>query len=357
MSESGPAATLIDLRRQVRATLNLLAGEWRHGRNHPLPLRRRLACLRHGFNTRTVFFYGTEGVPDPRLYVSDWQEWAFSRRPNRSYGLLLDDKLLFWLMMSGLTPHVAALEGFIEQGRFSPLEGSGLAACPVGQLIAGAREPLVIKPARGYHGTGVAIIEPGAATLKVSGRSIPLEAFVSGLRRGVHVVAPPIRQASYSRTVFPGSANSIRLMTVIDVDSGEPFVPFAVHRFGSVQTAPLDAFFRGGVAAPIDIPTGRMGPALALPREGRRSIEAHPDTGARITGVAIPGWQAICEHMLGVARQLPFLPYIGWDIIVTDDGFVINEGNTDPSLRLLQTFAPALGDERFARFLRRYRAV
>ena len=305
MSSSGVATKLADVRRQVRATVNLVSGELRHGSDYPLPLTQRLACLRHGFNTRTAFFYGSGGVPDRRLYVSDWQEWAFSRRPNRSYTLLLDDKLLFWLMMIELTPRVAPLLGYIQHGCFKPFEGSGRASCTAAQLVAGSDSPLVIKPARGYHGTGVAIVEPGQVTLKVSGKSVTLETFLSGLRRGVHVVAPPIRQAAYSATIFPGSANSIRLMTVIDEDSGEPFIPFAVHRFGSMRTAPLDAFFRGGVAASVDVETGRMGLALALPRQGRQTIESHPDTGARITGVEIP-WLA--GNLRGDVEDRPETP-------------------------------------------------
>jgi hypothetical protein len=357
VSEVGLGSRIVDLQRQIRATLNLLSVELRYGKAYPMPLGRRLACLRNGFNSRTAFLYGTQGVPDRRLYVSDWQEWAFSRRPNRSYSLLLDDKLLFWLMMVSLTPNVAPLLGFIQRGDFFPTRGSPLAPCKVESLIGAAAGTLVIKPARGYHGTGVAIIEPGQSSLKVSGKPIMRDTLVRSLRRGIHVVAPPLEQAEYSRTIFSGSANSIRLMTVIDVDTGQPFIPFAVHRFGSLQTAPLDAFFRGGVAAPIEVGTGRMGPALALPREGRQVIEHHPDTAAPITGLEIPRWQEICAHMLAIAGKLPCLPYIGWDIIVTDDGFVINEGNSDPSLRLLQTFTPVLSDARFSRFLRFHRAI
>jgi hypothetical protein len=38
-----------------------------------------------------------------------------------------------------------------------------------------------------------------------------------------------------------------------------------------------------------------------------------------------------------LAEQLPFLPWVAWDVVITDDGFLINEGNEQPSLKLLQT--------------------
>jgi hypothetical protein len=147
-------------------------------------------------------------------------------------------------------------------------------------------------------------------------------------------------------------------MTMLDVDTGRPFVPVCIHRFGSMRTAPIDAFFKGGVVAEIDVETGTLGRLVALPVDGKRvMLDEHPDTGTRVPGMQIPHWREMIDHMLEVADRLRFLPYVGWDVIVTDDGFWINEGNVQPSLKLLQAARPILTDPRVAKFFRHHRII
>jgi hypothetical protein len=340
-----------DLARQGWAAVGILRAEWRTRRAVRPGLGQRLACLRRGFNTRSLMSYGAELPPAPGLYVSDWHEAALSKRPNRAYSLMLDDKLLFWLAVGRLTPRLAPLLGYLRAGWFYSLTGDG-ADKPVADLLRALPGTIVIKPVRGTLGRGIQIVAPAPDGLRVNGKPMSAGALAPLLGNQTFVVAPWIEQAGYSRTIFPGSLNSVRVMTLTDPESGEPFIPFAVHRFGADCTAPFDGFPNGGVIAPIEVGTGRLGTVVRFRQgEGRRLLDAHPDTGAPMTGVAIPGWQAICSELLALAARMPFLPYVGWDVVVTDDGFLINEGNSRPSLRVLQAAGgPLLRDDRVRRF-------
>jgi hypothetical protein len=354
---------LLDVLRQARAAVRLVLHEWRTRRQTRSGVGQRLARLRRGFSSASSVLYGAgDGAPDPRLYISDVRNGALNRRPNRGRGTLLDDKLVFWFALRGLTPNVAPLLGLVDRGRFVPLDGDDARVRPLGEVLREAERVLVVKPTRGAQGRGILIIEPGmrqGGRPGVNGRPSTLETIVRRVGAGQHVVAPFIEQAAYAREIFPAALNTVRVMTMVDVATGRPFIPACVHRFGTSRTAPFDAFFGGGVAAPVDLATGVMGPAVgALPRDGRRDVlDRHPDSGAQIAGVQVPRWRELCDHLLAVADHLRFLPYIGWDVAVTDDGFLINEGNGAPSLGLLQACGPILADERVAVFFRSHRMI
>jgi hypothetical protein len=50
---------------------------------------------------------------------------------------------------------------------------------------------------------------------------------------------------------------------------------------------------------------------------------------------------------------MAYIPYVGWDIIVTDDGFCAIEGNNHPHLGH-QDMAPLLTDPRVRAFYERF---
>ena len=79
-------------------------------------------------------------------------------------------------------------------------------------------------------------------------------------------------------------------------------------------------------------------------------LSYHPETGCPIEGVQIPGLEAALGGILRAARCLPGAPCVGWDVVLTGDGFRVLEGNTPPGLYVWQVHAPLLADPRVARF-------
>jgi hypothetical protein len=54
---------------------------------------------------------------------------------------------------------------------------------------------------------------------------------------------------------------------------------------------------------------------------------------------------------------LPYIPYIGWDIIVQEEGFKIIEGNNHPGLDTLQAHRPLLKDPRVRKFYKAHGVI
>jgi hypothetical protein len=130
----------------------------------------------------------------------------------------------------------------------------------------------------------------------------------------------------------------------------------AAHRFGVNRSAPTDNYARGGVHARIDLATGRLSHAVGNPKFNPGTHASHPDTGERIEGVEIPNWPSAMQAILDLAGAFGFLTFVGWDVIATNDGVVVIEGNNPPS-RAVQMWQPFLTDERVRRFFEAHGAL
>ena len=101
--------------------------------------------------------------------------------------------------------------------------------------------------------------------------------------------------------------------------------------------------------------TGRLGKAYAFPRRGELIPHSHhPDTKEPLEGVQVANWPLIRDGIVRLGNKLPFLPHVGWDVIATDQGFVIIEGNNRPAVNIIQLNGPLLADPRVAEFYRRH---
>ena len=55
--------------------------------------------------------------------------------------------------------------------------------------------------------------------------------------------------------------------------------------------------------------------------------ELHPDSGVRIADFQLPLIDEVTAFVDQVARVVPQVQYVGWDIVVGPDGPVLVEGN------------------------------
>ena len=166
------------------------------------------------------------------------------------------------------------------------------------------------------------------------------------------VITPYVQQAAYAQAISP-TPNTIRMLVMNDDDG--PFVAAAVHRFGTASSGPVDNWSQGGMSAAVDLATGVLGRA-ASPREGGIVwLDDHPDSGSRISGTAVTGWSAVRDGILDLARRTSFLPYVGWDVMATDDGFQVIEGNKFSDVQVLQVHRPLLTHRRVRDFYRHQR--
>jgi len=338
------------IRRDGYSALHLINREFKTTAD--IPLGQRLWAHRHGYLSSSVPLYGLE-ESNRHEYLSQWQSER-ARQVNGEAALVHEDKLLFyyvlWPEFSDVLP---TMYGYLSDGcfldtPFSPDCDETLRECVerVGRLV--------VKPVGGTLGTGVTVIGHSEDGYRLNGASVRAEQVERiGQRQGEHIVTEYIEQAEYAAEIYDGSANTIRVMTMVDPDTQEPFIGALDHRFGTGESAPVDNTARGGVSVGVDPETGRLGTAVKPPEDGtldRHTV--HPGSGVEITDVEIPGWQRVRDRVIEMAAYLsPITPYIGWDVLVTDDdgSIAILEANSYPDVPL-QTHEPLLADDRVRRF-------
>ena len=173
-----------------------------------------------------------------------------------------------------------------------------------------------------------------------------------------YLVCEHVEQGPYAAALYPETPNTIRVLTMYDDEAEEAFIAAAIQRMGSDLSGSMDNFSQGGLSAEIDVETGELGPGAQLPYESDR-LEwhtHHPETGTRIQGTEVPAWETIRERVLELASSHPMLPYVGWDLVLTDDegSFKVIEANDHPGLKAMQINGPLLADERVRRFYERH---
>jgi hypothetical protein len=338
---------------RLDARLRLLRQDLADRSTRKPPWPRRAALLARGFLSSRDEEYGPGFVHCPDLYLRDLARLEHGGRLNAPFGPLLTDKLLFWCMLRGFSAAIAPVTAIAHGGLLTWLEGPRAGTTvPLAEGLASLEGRYVLKSPRGGLGRRLFSFEQRAGMARVDGVDLPVADLARLFARSVLIACPFVQQAPYAQTIFPHAGNSIRLVTMYDGERREAFLAATCHRFGRAGAVSVaDNWNQGGLTADLDPATGVLGKAVWF--EGRRRAEgaAHPDTGARIAGVEVPGWSGIRDGILDLARRVPFLAHVGWDVIATGSGYSILEGNSRPSLTISQTFRPLQADPRVRRFL------
>ena len=116
------------------------------------------------------------------------------------------------------------------------------------------------------------------------------------------------------------SVNTLRVISYFDGD--EVHVIASVLKIGNGGA--IDNFSHGGMYTMLD----DEGVAHYAAFDGEnRTFAVHPVTGTSIVGFRVPLFDEVLRFVDEIARVVPQLPYVGWDIAITPDGPVVIEGN------------------------------
>ncbi|MES2124562.1 MAG: sugar-transfer associated ATP-grasp domain-containing protein [Gemmatimonadota bacterium] len=206
-------------------------------------------------------------------------------------------------------------------------------------LLAGQPWPngLVIKPNHGQSGKQIMVfrrVDPVCFT-RLDGQQIPVNELAAWLSRQPYqrwTIEERLLQHPDLANVAPDVLATVRLLTLRAPDGEVSFGP-AVWKI-PIDLSGVDNFSANGLAAPIDLATGRIGDAVDI--HGRKRLASHPVSGVRFSDITLPGLPAALGLAKRASAVIAEFATIGWDIALTADGAYLIEGNAWWSATLLQ---------------------
>lgn len=321
-----------------------------------MPLRKRLWSYRYGFLSKSAELYDLDSQSVDR-YISDYQ-LRKTDSINAPHQNLLAHKIAFHALLShSHRNRLPTLMGRIDDGQLVTVPS---AKPPVGSLESLINDylddcSLILKPVDESGGEGVFSISGTDTGYTLDGYTVGRDELLTRLR-GLddYIVTEHISQAGYAQEIYPRSTNTIRIVSMVDPYTEEPFICTAVHRFGTDDSAPVDNWSSGGICAAVDVETGVMTEAAAHPNSGQPIfLSKHPDTGSPIANETVPSWNSIYNIVLSIADEFSlFWKYVGWNVALTDHNgsIAIIEANSRTDVDLLQIHEPLLDDPRVRRF-------
>lgn len=174
----------------------------------------------------------------------------------------------------------------------------------------------IIKPINAATGRGVHVI-------KINFLEDLDEKLVPLLKKyGPCVAEELIEQVKSLADFNSSSVNTVRVPT-FRYDSNDIIIIHPFLRLGR-QGNVVDNAGAGGIMGLIDPETGVV---YAASDETCHYYTNHPDTNLEIIGFKIPQWKEAVGLVKKLAEVLPKVRYVGWDIALTDGGWVLVEGN------------------------------
>ena len=132
-----------------------------------------------------------------------------------------------------------------------------------------------------------------------------------------------VQQSEATKKFNESSVNTVRVITILKRD-GDVYIVDPIVRMGR-KGAMDDHIGHGSIIAVVNKHTGEV---VSSGKDiNNNKYEYHPDTGMKIQGVQLPRWNELIDTVKELAHIIPTVRYVGWDMALTDEGWIMIEGN------------------------------
>lgn len=323
--------TIINTLRKIKNNIRYYLKTIKEEKNFKTNYFSSFRMLLNGFTSDQYILYGFNKDNKPENYISEVERWR-SREINGYYIKALDDKLLFPEIFDKYIDIPNNLF-WIKQNKILDMNGNLLSDNELADILQ-RKHSIFMKPIIGGGGRGVYKISFKNGYF-LNDDLIDFDRLLDYLKQEDNYVATEgiHEQHYYAKQIYPNSINTIRVLTIYDSINNTITIPEALHRFGTNKTQPVDNASLGGLFALIDVENGIISEAKSY---NNKTYEVHPDTQMMIKGQKVPKWEELKEMCISVASKFSYIPYMAWDIVITENGFKVIEINASTDLTLVQ---------------------
>lgn len=319
---------------------NWIVGLYKDWRYPSTSLSKRIWANRRGFYSYRIEQYGLT-KDNYKEFLSDY-DYKRLRPLNGTYQKWLWDKITtFFILKPFADKHLPKYYFRISKlGKktlilpFDYKEGyKAMSSKDVVDLIRD-KKIMVLKPAVGSHGKGFyKMAYDEAADRFICNHKSYDEKQMMDVIDSIdknYIATEYIYMHDDLSKIYANVTGTIRVMTILDGKENDP-VKYAYFRIGTNSTGNTDNLDSGGLVAKVNVATGEFGSAEFLRSHVFILQPIHPNTGEKIEGF-LPNWQDVKKEIGTICEYLRPLEYLGYDIVLTNDGFKMLEINTHQDL-------------------------
>lgn len=298
------------------------------------------------------------GKLESGAYLTDYDHfrlWPF----NSWQRIWINDKLTLHYLLAG-TRFASYLPEYFF---YSTPEGELRATAPERsdatlESVLHERGDIACKPCNGTGSEGFFRLSYADGGYLVNGRAVEPEVIAGFAQEHPNYVFTEFLVPEASMRRIDPLIHTLRTL-VVNHHGNDPFIAGTYLRFGMKEVAEKTGAANYTYLRQLDdrdfvcnvaVESGSFGDAKLVYATKVEDAPVHPDSGLAAEGT-ISCWPEIVELSLGIARHLPLLSVLGFDIGVTDAGPKIMEINSHPGVHYVQLFTPLMADPRFKAFI------
>ncbi len=186
------------------------------------------------------------------------------------------------------------------------------------------KSKIVVKPVNSCGGKGIEVISLDKDKLK--NEYNVLKIYNKIIKNEQYLVEDYIEQHKELSRLYNGSVNSLRVITFLD-DKGKVHIMNSILKIGN--NGNVDNFSSGGMYTFVNDQGQVYVPGVD---EKGQIFNKHPVSNENILGFTVPNYDMVLPFVTKLANLVPNIRYIGWDIVITNKGILVIEGNEYPGI-------------------------